>query len=123
MIMADGKIPLLEIESLATVQQFRGSGTACLVAFLQPPSKEAHERRLRNWLSETAHALSRYAVNARQQAREVLASGIYDMFLLNRKVNEAVEEAHWFAKQLRPDLFKDVSTGKESETICTFTAG
>ena len=113
--MADGKIPLLAIESLSIVRQFRCRESQCLVAFLHPPSQECHERRLRTWLSETSHALSLYAVSARQQARQVLASGIYDMCLINRKVNEAVEEVHSFAKQLRPDLFKDVSTGRDIE--------
>lgn len=110
-IMARGKIPLVAIENLATVQQLRSTGSDYLVVFLQPLSPAAFEVRLRTWLSETSHALSQYACDARLQAREVFASGIYDRLLLNRKVNEAVEEALSFVKELRPDLFKDISTG------------
>jgi guanylate kinase len=98
------------VEGLDTVRQFRAS-MDCLVAFLAPPTAAAHGARLRSWLGETQRAVSRYAVDARQQTRDVLRAGIYDVLLQNRKVNEAVEEALGIARDLLPDLFKDVSTG------------
>lgn len=110
-IMAAGKIPLLDVESLEVMQQFRNAGTDCLCVFLRPPSTEEYEARVRVWLTETDRAISRYVRDARRQARSVAGAGIYDFALENRKLNGAVEGAISWAKTLRPDLFKDVSTG------------
>lgn len=117
-IMAAGKIPLLDVESLQAVQQFRRAGAECLSVFLRPPSTEAYAARVRSWLSETDRSVSRYIIAARRQARAVARSGIYDFALENRKLNGAVEGALSWARALRPDLFKDVSTGASSGSRC-----
>ena len=110
-IMAAGKIPLLDVETIEIMQQFRAAGTDCLCVFLRPTTIEVYEARIKAWLTESDRAISRYMANARAQAHDIIQAGIYDFALENRKLNEAVGSALSWAKGLRADLFKDVSTG------------
>ena len=111
--MAAGKIPLIDAESLSLVAAFRAANVDALPIFLTPQSHDAYKARVAAWLQETPRALARYDVAARRQAAAVLRAQIYDQVITNTKLNQAVEDAVALSKKLRPDLFKDVSTGED----------
>ena len=112
-VMAAGKLPLIDAESLALVTAFRAASVDCLPLFLQPPSHDAYAARVDTWLQETPHALAQYDAAARRQAADVMASHIYDEVLVNAKLHTSVEGAVEIVRKYRPDLFKDVSTGED----------
>lgn len=47
-----GKLPLLQLEAEGA-EALKAKGLDCLNIFLMPPSQEAHEERVRRWLTET----------------------------------------------------------------------
>jgi guanylate kinase len=120
-IMAEGRLPILDVEDLSIVDQFRAKNIKCLSIFLRPPSIDAYESRVRDWLTESDHVAASYVVQARGQMRTVMNAGFYDVVISNKELSTAVEDMVEASRSFRPDLFKDVSTGAHPVSYVTYT--
>lgn len=87
-----GRLVILEIDVQGAIQVKRQI-PAAFALFILPPTEEALLERLRERKRESEdHIQKRYAA-ARVEIESARASGIYDRFIVNAKLDEAIAQA------------------------------
>lgn len=87
-----GRLVILEIDVTGAVNVKRRL-PAALALFILPPSDEALLQRLRDRKREDENAIRRRFAAARHEIAAAHASGIYDRFIVNRDLSQAIDEA------------------------------
>lgn len=86
-----GRVALLEIE-VQGAAKLRAAGVEGLYLFLEPPSLEVLEQRLRARGTESEAEVARRLAIARAEWEQARRAGIYDHFVLNRELERAIAE-------------------------------
>ena len=88
-MVAEGKIPLLDIDVQGGLQVIDQFGKSLLSVFLFPPSFEELERRLRTRATDSEEVIARRLSNARQ---EVGLADRYTYWIVNDDLETAVRK-------------------------------
>jgi guanylate kinase len=87
-----GRLVILEIDVQGAIQVKRHVPDAFAV-FVLPPTEDDLLRRLRERKRENAEQIERRFAAAQREIAHARESGVYDLFLINASVNEAIQEA------------------------------
>ncbi len=87
-----GKTVILDID-IQGAKRLREKRIQAVYIFVEPPSLEELERRLRSRGTESAEQVSGRIEIARKELDEAKKLGIYDYFITNNVLEEAVEKA------------------------------
>lgn len=87
-----GRLVILEIDVQGAIQVKRQLPQAFAV-FILPPTEEALLERLRERKRESEAQIQKRYAAARQEIADARAGGVYDVFLVNGKIDEAIERA------------------------------
>lgn len=87
-----GRLVILEIDVQGAIQ-VKGQMPEAFAIFILPPGEATLLERLRARRREPEEAIQRRFAAARQEMRVARESGVYDAFIVNRDVKEAIDEA------------------------------
>ena len=87
-----GRLVILEIDVQGAIQVKRQMPGAFAI-FILPPSEETLLERLRSRKRESEEAIARRFAAAREEMRVARECGVYNAFIVNRDVREAIGEA------------------------------
>lgn len=87
-----GRLVILEIDVQGAIQVKRQMPGAFAI-FILPPSEETLLERLRSRKRESEEAIARRFAAAREEMRVARECGVYNAFIVNRDVREAIAEA------------------------------
>lgn len=87
-----GRLVILEIDVQGAIQVKRKMPEA-LAVFILPPSEAVLLERLRSRKRESEEAIQQRFAEARREMQVARESGVYDHFVVNRDVAEAITEA------------------------------
>ena len=106
-MIADGKIPLLDIDVQGGVNVLDQFGAEMVSVFLFPPSWEELERRLTSRGTDSSEVIATRLANARQ---EVGFAQYYTYWIVNGDLQEAVDRMRAIitAQECRRDSFPDL---------------
>jgi len=90
--LARGRLMILDVD-VQGARQIRAAMPDAFGLFVLPPSDEALARRLRDRGRDDEKAIRRRLEIARQELAAAREEGLYDAFLVNRDLDEAIEEA------------------------------
>lgn len=108
-VQRDGKVCVLDIE-IEGVKQVKNSHLNALFVFIQPPSIEELERRLRERETETEESLQKRLNTAKVELEYGLLPGNFDIIVQNHDLKQAYTELRDFILlQLNNQLAKGVN--------------
>lgn len=90
--MARGRLVILEIDVQGAVQVKRRMPEAFGV-YILPPSEDALLDRLRSRKREQEEAIQRRFAAAKREIQDARASGVYNVFITNRVLEDSIAEA------------------------------
>lgn len=90
--MARGRLVILEIDVQGAVQVKQKMPLAFGV-YILPPSEDALLERLRSRKREPEEAIQKRFAAAKREIQDARASGVYNVFITNRVLDEAIAEA------------------------------
>lgn len=94
-VQQDGKVCVLDIE-IEGVKQVKNSHLNAIFVFIQPPSIEELERRLRARKTETEESLQKRLNTAKQELAFGLQPGNFDIIIQNHNLKQAYHELRDF---------------------------
>ncbi|KAG5679403.1 hypothetical protein PVAND_008971 [Polypedilum vanderplanki] len=94
-VQQDGKVCVLDIE-IEGVKQVKNSHLNAIFVFIQPPSIEELERRLRARKTETEESLQKRLNTAKQELAFGLQPGNFDIIIKNHNLKQAYHELRDF---------------------------
>jgi guanylate kinase len=95
-----GRMVILEIDVQGAIQVKTQVPDAFCV-FIEPPNEEELLRRLRSRRREDDTAIARRFSHAKLEIQQAHASGVYDVFLVNREIEESITRAVAFVEAER----------------------
>ncbi|MEZ6235472.1 MAG: guanylate kinase [Phycisphaerales bacterium] len=98
--LARGRLVILEID-VQGAMQVKAKVPDAFAVFILPPSEEALLERLRARKREGEEAIQKRFAEARREIEQARSSGVYDAYVVNRDVHEAIEEAVGLIEQRR----------------------
>lgn len=98
--LAEGCVVILEIDVQGAAQVKRAMPDAFGV-FILPPSEEDLLQRLRDRKREGESAIQRRFSEAKREIAAAHAGGVYDAFVVNRELDEAIGETLGLVEQAR----------------------
>lgn len=98
-----GSLVILDID-VQGAKQVRGSMPEAMMIFLMPPSEEELQRRLRSRGRDDEQAIQRRFDRARDEIAFAQSSGVYDHFVINDNLDDAVEQTCRLVKQRRREM-------------------
>jgi guanylate kinase len=103
-VQRQGKVCVLDIE-IEGVKQVKNSHLNAIFVFINPPSIEELERRLRARNTETEESLQKRLNTARKELEYGLAPGNFDFILHNHQFKQTYQELRDFVlNQLESQL-------------------
>ena len=90
--LSRGRLMILEID-VAGAKQVKSRMPEAFGLFILPPSEEVLLERLRGRKREPEEVIQRRFKLAQQEIAEARRCGVYDLFLVNRVLEEAINEA------------------------------
>ncbi len=90
--LARGRLVILEID-IRGAEQVKKKMPDALGIFVLPPSEEELLRRLRSRKREDEATIQRRFAEAKREIAQAQADGVYDVFIVNEHLEEAIEEA------------------------------
>ncbi|MCB9840528.1 MAG: guanylate kinase [Phycisphaeraceae bacterium] len=90
--LARGRLVILEID-VQGAMQVKAKLPEAFAVFILPPSEEALLERLRSRKREGEEAIQKRFAEARREIEQARSSGVYDAYVVNRDVHEAIAEA------------------------------
>jgi guanylate kinase len=94
-VQQDGKVCVLDIE-IEGVKQVKASHLNALYVFIQPPSIEELEKRLRGRKTETEESLQKRLNTAKLELEFGLQPGNFDIIIQNHNLKQAYHELRDF---------------------------
>ena len=88
--LASGRDVILEID-VAGGRQVKAAVPQALAVFIEPPSEPALLERLRRRARDDEPTIQRRFSEAQREIREARACGAYDAFVVNERLDEAIE--------------------------------
>lgn len=120
-VQSSGKICILDID-VQGVKNVKNSPLNAYYVFISPPNMEVLESRLRKRGSETEEALQTRLSNAHSELAYGKESGNFDLFLVNDKLEEALEKLSIAIQGWYPHLKVTNTVGqavqKSSPRVC-----
>lgn len=87
-----GRLVILEIDT-AGARQVKAKLPDAFAIFILPPSEEVLLQRLRDRKRESEDAIARRFAAAQREIADARASGVYDHFLINSKLDDSIARA------------------------------
>ncbi|TVQ62068.1 MAG: guanylate kinase [Phycisphaerales bacterium] len=87
-----GRLVILEID-VEGAKQVKSKMPRAFGVFILPPSEETLLQRLRDRKRESEAQIQKRFAEAQHEMHEAKASGVYDVFIVNRELDRAIEEA------------------------------
>lgn len=91
--LKSGRHVVLEID-VAGAKQIFGNFPKSLQIFIMPPSEQELLQRLRRRGRDTEQVIQRRFAEAQREMNEARDSGVYQHFVINQHLDEAIEEAY-----------------------------
>ena len=101
-VKGQGRIPVLDID-IQGVKKVRLSTMACKYVFIQPPSMEELEKRLRGQSTEEDHKIQTRLTNAKGEM-EFGTNENFDSVIVNEDLDKSVEEILALCKEWNPSV-------------------
>ncbi len=98
--LARGRLVILEIDVVGAVNVKRHVPDA-FALFILPPSEDDLLDRLRARKREDEDGIRKRFAQAREEIAHARSSGVYDAFLVNRSLDEAIDQAVTLVRQRR----------------------
>jgi guanylate kinase len=98
--LREGRLVLLEID-VQGARQVRAAMPEALGIFILPPSEDELLRRLRLRRRDTEEVIQRRFAEAKREIAEAKSSGAYDAYIVNRDLEQAIDEAVRFVRRRR----------------------
>lgn len=105
-VARDGRICLLDID-VQGAESVRSSDLDAVLAFVEPPSSEELERRLRRRGTDAPDTIAIRLRNASRESERARASGIFDAFVVNEDAQEAARDLVKLLAPRCPSLAKE----------------
>ncbi|MDF1809269.1 MAG: guanylate kinase [Phycisphaerales bacterium] len=90
--LSRGRLVILEID-VEGAKQVKAKMPDAFGLFVLPPSEEELHRRLKNRKRESEELIAKRFAEAKHEIAEAKSSGVYDQFLINENLDEAIVEA------------------------------
>ncbi len=101
--LARGKIVILEID-VHGAEQVKAKRPEAFALFIEPPSEQVLLERLRARQREDEATIQRRFAEAKREIARARSGGVYDAFLVNSELNQAIGEAVQVVNQARAAL-------------------
>ncbi|MFI4893568.1 MAG: guanylate kinase [Phycisphaerales bacterium JB058] len=98
-----GRMVILEID-VQGAEQVKAKRPGAFALFIEPPSEDELLARLRARKREDEATIQRRFAEAKREIERARSGGVYDTFLVNRDLNEAISEAVRLVGQARAAL-------------------
>jgi len=98
-----GRMVILEID-VQGAEQVKAKRPGAFALFIEPPSEEELLARLRARKREDEATIQRRFAEAKREIERARSGGVYDTFLVNRDLDEAISEAVRLVGQARAAL-------------------
>lgn len=95
-----GRLVILEIDVQGGIQ-VRGSMPEAILIFIMPPDEEVLLQRLRGRGRDAEQAIERRFAEARSEIEKARTSGVYDEFIVNDELEDAIDRTCSFIRQHR----------------------
>ena len=102
-VTQQSRLCLLNVD-VEGVKQMRDNGVDHLSIFLDPPSMETFEKRLRTWLAEPDSAIEKMLEYAKAQEESARQRGIFDAIITYNDVTDTFNEVTEVVSKFRPDV-------------------
>ena len=113
-VIAEGKCCILDID-VQGAQSVRANGMAASFVFVNPPSMELLEQRLRDRGTETEEAIQKRLGGAASEIDASKTAGLYDNFIVNDKLETAYARFEEIAlAALRGDMAPPAAAAQEA---------
>lgn len=99
--LARGRLVILEID-VQGAQRVKQQVPTAFGLFIEPPSEGALLERLRGRRRESEEVIQRRFAEARREIAQARSSGVYDVFIVNRVLDDAIDEAIHHVRSRRP---------------------
>ncbi|KAL2911642.1 hypothetical protein HK105_208906 [Polyrhizophydium stewartii] len=113
-VKASGRICVLDLE-VRGVQSIKALGLGAKFLFIQPPSIEALEKRLRGRNTETEESLAKRLKSAQESLDYAAQPGSYDKIIVNEDQDKAYAELEAFVLATWPSLSQ---AGAKRSKVC-----
>jgi len=90
--LSRGRLVILEID-VEGAKQVKAKMPDAFGLFVLPPSEEELHRRLKNRKRESEELIAKRFAEAKHEIAEAKSSGVYDQYLINENLDEAIVEA------------------------------
>ena len=98
--LSRGRLVILEID-VEGAKQVKAKMPGSFGLFILPPSEDELLRRLKNRKRESDELIEKRFAEAKHEIAEAKASGVYDQFIVNENLDEAIAEAIMIVKAAR----------------------
>ena len=98
-----GRMVILEID-VQGAEQVKAKRPGAFALFIEPPSEDELLARLRARKREDEATIQRRFAEAKREIERARSGGVYDTFLVNRDLDEAISEAVRLVGQARAAL-------------------
>ena len=102
-VTQQSRLCLLNVD-VEGVKQMRSNNVDHLSIFLDPPSMETFEKRLRDWLAEPDTAIEKMLAYAKAQEESARQRGIFDAIITYNDVEHTFDGVKEVVSKFRPDV-------------------